>query len=412
MVSNLSQAHVLNSPAAITKLMALAERARERIPFYRESLAPIDFSTPDLSLSALPLLEKSSARQAGEAMVRPEFLEERPGTFTAFTSGSTGMPLRLIRTKIEMQPSVRAFWRARAAIFPDVLNATGVLVNEFGWPADKIKPKPGLIRIPMAGYTRENYLDKLISLHPRWLSGSPALLSLLVENMLRYNRRFQTRLAFVESTSDCLEYEMRTRLAEFFECPVVNQYGCEELLTIAYECPKGKMHLFDNCVVAELLPLPESNEYELVASTLILETMPFIRYRLGDGIQLEENHCTCGNTAPILGQIQGRTSDLIAGTVLSGHVIFSQFMHAILKQTKLTSLLRYQIHQTAMNDFLVLLQLEDLASPQKSEHLQIISTAFRAAIKEGKPQWTFTFECVDHIALTPGGKVQYFVCHI
>lgn len=412
MISNLSQARVLNSPVAITRLMALAERAREQVPFYRESLAAIDFSRPDLSLSALPLLEKSCARQAGEAMVRPEFLKERPGTSVRFTSGSTGMPLRLVRTKIEMQPSVRAFWRARAAIFPDVLNTTGVFVNEFGLPHDKIKPKPGLLKVPMAGYTKEDYLDTLIGLRPRWLSGSPGLLSLLAENMMRSNRRFQTRLAFVESNSDCLSHEMRTRLAEFFECPVVNQYGCEELLTIAYECPQGKMHLFDHCVVVELLPLPESDAYELVASTLILETMPFIRYRLGDSIQPEENHCTCGNTAPILGQVQGRTSDLIAGTILSGHVLFSQLMHAALQQAGLTSLLRYQIHQTAINDFLVLLQLEDLPHQQKTEHFQIISTALRAVIEEKKSQWTLTFECVDQIALTPRGKVQYFIRHV
>src|SRR5579884_915434 len=283
MISNSSQSRILNSPPAVARLMDLAKRARERIPFYQESLSSIDFSTADLS--ALPLLEKSMVRQAGRTILPPEFREDGPGVSVTFTSGSTGIPLRLVRTKVEMEPSIRAYWRARAAIFPDVMNTTGIIVSPGVQQSTSVKPRSGPILVPMGAYKkREDYLDTIIGLQPRWLSGTPARLSLLVESMLRYKRRFRTKLAFVESDSDCLMPETRARFAEFFECPVVNHYGCHELMTIAYECPRGNMHLVDDCVVAELFPLPESNEHELVASSLIFENMPFIRYRLGDSI--------------------------------------------------------------------------------------------------------------------------------
>jgi hypothetical protein len=87
-------------------------------------------------------------------------------------------------------------------------------------------------------------------------------------------------------------------------------------------------------------------------------------------------------------------------------------MHVVLKQTGLHSVVSYQIHQLALTDFLVMLQLEDLASSQKAEQFQIITTAFREVLAKTKPQWTFTFSCVDHIALTPRGKLAYFIRHV
>ncbi len=411
-MKKLSPSHILNSPASVDKLMTLAARARVRVPFYRERLACVDFSAPDLSLATLPFLEKRDVRASGTTMICPDFSEDRPGAVISFTSGSTGVPLRLVRTKIEIEPSVRAYWRARAAIFPDVLNTTGVVISTSNSSPERHGPKRGPVQLPMAKYTRDDYLDKLISLQPRWLSGPPALLSLLVESMQRSQKRLQTKLAFVESNSDYLGQEMRDRLAAFFECPVVNHYGCEEVLTIAYECPRGNMHLFDSCVVAELLPLPEYNTYEIVVSSLILETMPFLRYRLGDSVRVEEERCTCGNPAPLLGHVQGRTTELIAGTILCGHFFFSHFMHTVLKQTGVNSVLGYQIHQVAMNDFLVQFQLDERVSSQRCEHFQIISAAFREVMARRAPRWTFTFECVDQIALTPRGKVQYFIRHI
>lgn len=410
MTDTLSQSRVLNSSPAAVRLLELAKRASERIPFYQERFGSFDLNRADLS--ALPLLDKNMVRQAGKTMLPPDFCEDRPDVTVAFTSGATGIPLRMVRTKAEMEPSVRAYWRARAAHFPDIMNTTGIFISPIGPRPAKLRSKHGLIAVAMAGYKREDYLDTLISLQPRWLCGTPAFLSLLVENMLYYKRRFQTKLAFVESTSDYLGPEMRTRLAEFFECPVVNHYGCEEVFTIAYECPRGNMHLFDQCVVAELLPLLEGTDYELVVSSLLFETMPFIRYRIGDSIQAEEQTCTCGNPAPLLGKIQGRTTELIAGTIHSGHYFFSHFMHVVLKQTGLHSVVSYQIHQLALTDFLVMLQLEDLASSQKAEQFQIITTAFREVLAKTKPQWTFTFSCVDHIALTPRGKLAYFIRHV
>jgi phenylacetate-CoA ligase len=412
-MSNLSQPRVLNSPSAISRLMALAQRSRDRIPFYREILGSIDFRAADLSLSDLPLLDKSTVRQAGKTMISPAFCEDGPDVSVAFTSGSTGIPLRLVRTKVEMEPSIRAYWRARAAIFPDVMNTTGIMVVLNAPLSERTSAQRGPIKLPMAWYRkREDYLDTLIDLQPRWLAGPPAVLSLLVENMQRYKRRFRTRLAFVESNSDYLGPEMRARLAEFFECPVVNHYGCEELFTIAYECPQGNMHLFDQCVVAELLPQPDGYDYELVVSSLLFETMPFIRYRVGDSIQMEEKHCTCGNTAPLLGEVHGRTTELVAGSLFCGHYFFSFVMHTVLRQTGLHSISRYQIHQFTLTDFLVKLQLDDMVASQKAEHFRIISTAFREEMAKRIPPWTFTFECVDLIALTTRGKLEYFIRHI
>ncbi|HLG60904.1 MAG TPA: AMP-binding protein [Ktedonosporobacter sp.] len=415
MSSDVQKPRIINSQKTISRLLAVARRAKQAVPYYQSSFAGIDLASPSLQLTDLPMLTKEAARSAQEALVKPEYLGQQSNTVIQRTSGSTGIPLRLIRTHAEVLRGALPLWQARAAIFPDVLESLAVSIYPYSIRGnDTYQEVPGarrkgqIISFSTQGWHIDHMascLDRLDYLKPAWLFGPPALLSILAEALRRSKRRLHKNLVFVESNSDWLSPETRNLLAETFNCRIANQYGSQETYTIAYECSKGTMHLFEQSVVVELHPCGDREENELVVSSLIFEAMPFIRYRLGDFIQMGTEPCLCGNTTPVLGYVRGRVGDVIAGTALHGGFVF---FHVItwLTNMGIDTILQYTVHQTALNHFVVQLHLKDPSL------LKEIGFHFQDVANVWLPHAQFSFEAVDQMALTPGGKIQSFIRHI
>lgn len=394
----------LAAPKATTQLFALAGRARETVPYYRASLAEVDFGSPSLRLADLPLLSKELARAAQADLVRPGYTDGRQDVIVEHTSGSTGIPLRLIRTRAEVLRGARALWRLRSEIFPDVMSAPGVQVSASPLITDESPTDRTVVlsAFDLRPDRIDRYLDALDACKPVWLRGHPAVLAVLAEGLRRTRRRLGCKLAFIESNSGWLSFETRNLLAETFDCKVVEHYGTRETYTIAYECPAGTMHLLDDCVVAELLPHPEAHATQLVASSLIFEVMPFIRYQVGDWVEAEASACVCGKASPALRPAGGRGEEMIAGTVLLGTYVF----HVVVTQlarSGVDQIMQYQVIQTGIDRFDVRLVLEE------PERLNDVAGRFRKEATAILPDAQFCFEALDHIAPTRAGKVQAFV---
>ncbi len=410
MLQNVSAPHILNSPKAVAQLMAVASRAYEHVPFYRQRFAGLDF-TSSMQLTDIPLLSKEDARLAQNQLVRADYKANQPGGFIDYTSGSTGIPLQLVHKQAEVMRCARNLWRARAEHLPTVAEEVGVIL----FPTTQLNTTPvgtnphkkGKVLLTTLDWDIERvsaYLDELDALQPAWLHGPPALLSILAESLRRNGRRLRRPLSFVESSDDWLSPAVRDLLAETFQCRIVNHYGCQETYTIAYECPQGKMHIFDDSVVVELHP-HETGKHEIVVSSLIFETMPFIRYKVGDLIHLDEQPCRCGKSAPVLGQIEGRVSTVIAGTALPGNHVFYQVVTWLAK-AGFDSIQQYCVHQTSLHHFDVQLVLKD------KKEFSTLTLLFREMANVWLPYATFAFEVVDTIEPTVRGKVQLFVCHV
>ena len=86
---------------------------------------------------------------------------------------------------------------------------------------------------------------------------------------------------------------------------------------MAMECSRGRMHLVPFVGVMEIVrpdgsPCVPGESGEIVATGLLNDAMPLIRYRLGDCAAWDENQiCECGNGHPILKYIDGRTDDYL-----------------------------------------------------------------------------------------------------
>ena len=86
---------------------------------------------------------------------------------------------------------------------------------------------------------------------------------------------------------------------------------------MAMECQEGRMHIVPEVGIWEIVgedgtPCPPGEVGEIVATGLLNDAMPLIRYRLGDWASwAEDQSCLCGNQQPIITDLQGRVDDYL-----------------------------------------------------------------------------------------------------
>lgn len=105
-------------------------------------------------------------------------------------------------------------------------------------------------------------------------------------------------------TGEMLHKNLRNRIKECFEVPIANQYGMNEMNSIAYECPNGNLHAWNKMYMWKYWIKWKTttgwNDGEIYVTTKNNKVMPLIRYRTGDRGKLLPNTCTCGMKGKIL----------------------------------------------------------------------------------------------------------------
>jgi phenylacetate-CoA ligase len=123
----------------------------------------------------------------------------------------------------------------------------------------------------------------------------------------------------------------RLALGALFGCPVLDEFSTEELTRVAAQCRARRHHIFEDVVLVEVLrrdadvAVATSESGELVGTYLHNLAMPFIRYRQGDVVRVDDaGRCPCGRTTRTLGAIEGRRLD--AFVLPSGRVLTSGYL--------------------------------------------------------------------------------------
>ncbi|MEU0992239.1 AMP-binding protein [Streptomyces sp. NPDC005953] len=102
--------------------------------------------------------------------------------------------------------------------------------------------------------------------------------------------------------------------------PVVQDYGSTETGSLAGECAQGRLHLWTDRFVAEVLDPATGRSSatgtgQLTITTLYREAMPLVRYNLEDQVRISTPDCDCGWRLPAI-EVLGRdaTSCMLGGT--------------------------------------------------------------------------------------------------
>jgi len=107
-------------------------------------------------------------------------------------------------------------------------------------------------------------------------------------------------------------------MEEAYGCKIYEEYSSVENVLFASECEQGRLHVSPDAGVVEIL-CPDGSSClpgepgEVVATGLMHEYQPLIRFRLGDMAMWEAEPCPCGRPMPVIREVVGRLEDVVVG---------------------------------------------------------------------------------------------------
>jgi len=253
------------------------------------------------------------------------------------TSGSSGDPLRL-----RVSLNAEAYRRAGRKRYYNWWGINAYDRNVLIWGRSRhlgkndtilYRAKNFLIKksltISVFDLTSETFLDlvkKIKKFRPRFFrgytSGIEHFADLCFEHKINLT---EMKLKGVIVTSEVLFESQRKKIEEVFGCPVINEYGASDGGLIAFECPSGSMHIFEEAIL-----INTTSSGNVLLTDLHNHAMPLINYELGDKVIIAKGgKCKCGRTLKLIERIEGRQGDFIQKS--NGEKLSQYFFYYLIK---------------------------------------------------------------------------------
>jgi len=397
----------------LTRLRQTVERARGT-RFYGDAVkeAGIDPASMTLGdLRRMPLVDRQViARNGHDAFLSVR----RSGLVSVFTSGSTGTPGHFMRSKIEEADYSARWWRVYAAYGCSIWDAqvNVAIVNKPERPgAITLLRKMGVLpRVERVASDAppQQVLERVRATHPPILTGYAGAIEALADHVLSTGALIEPpRAVFctaMEVTDRCLE------LAEqAFHAPAVDVYVTNEFGVLAWSCPvrRDLLHVNDDAFVVEVLgqdgqPAPDGTLGELVVTSLGLNAMPLIRYRMGDMAAVVPERCECGRGLGLITRVHGRTAHAIRRA--DGGLITTPFVTSLFGRAHAHEWVRgFQVREEPGRRLRFLINVR---RPPSDDQRNQLTLSVESAVGQ---EFQIAFEVVDRIPAAPSGKLQFVV---
>lgn len=296
--------------------------------FYQDVIKKNNISEPTV-ITQYPILTRNQLQQNRYNMFskgyKAKYFSQQ--LHRQFSSGSSGMPINVYWDAHDYHCSMIPLWRRRKKYYNISPNDK---VIKFTLMAFDLEGKSNgmyyhqtnnAALISRASLkTDQDYIEAIKFINescPIWLYIQPYILSKLIYYYKKEKTSPPSSLRYIESVGEILSDGLHNEAESFFNVPVANMYGSEEMNGIAYECPYHHMHILTENVFVECLDdngkVCSSGEGEAIITNLNNKTMPLVRYNQGDIIVLHDKdiHCNCGLCTPVIDVIKGRTQENI-----------------------------------------------------------------------------------------------------
>ncbi len=331
--------------SAQARFATLARTARERSPFYRDAWAHLPAGP--LRLADLPVATKRTLMAAFDrwcsdpAITRAavdEFVSQRVHIGERFldrylvwmSSGSTGEPgiyvqdagaLAVYDALVSAQLAGPIFagcdWQAVSAAGGRSALITAD-TDHFASIASWRRLAQGKPWLDMKSFAVTQPLPDIVrelnAYQPAFVSSYPTVLALLADEQAA--GRLTLRPAALWSGGEGLSASARHHIERVFGCPLLNEYGASECLTIGHGCREGWLHVNADWVILEPVdrdyrPTPAGElSHTVLLTNLANSVQPIIRYDLGDSVRAKVGACACGSPLPAI-QVEGRSDDVL-----------------------------------------------------------------------------------------------------
>jgi phenylacetate-CoA ligase len=303
-------------------LRKMVQFAATEVPYYRELFAREKIRPEHIRTAAdlkiLPMVDKATVQREG-ARFRPDRI--RIDSHEKQTGGTTGRPVPYWVSSSAIQFNY-ATYESRFRRWAGV---------EFG---DRMVSLNGKVVVPVA-QTKPPFWRHNLAFNQLYVSIyhlSDENLPAIVDRMERYaptvivaycsavhrvarfmnehGRAGQVRPRAVMVSSETLFDWQRADIERAFGCRVFDGYSQGEQVAFISQCPMGSMHISPEYGVVELVE--HDGMHEIVATGLMNQAMPLLRYRTGDtAIPDGGASCSCGRGLPTIRSLVGRIDDMV-----------------------------------------------------------------------------------------------------
>ncbi len=403
------------------KKRKMIEYAFYKVPFYNQLYNDKydAWAKHDYDMKLLPPVSKDMLIGDEEKLLSSDYYAKKnqENLISCRTSGSTGTCLMIQWDKSEYTKSLLPLWLERkkaAGILPwdryCYFFTTSNYIEKEDIYVEQDRHGMGFSKSGLSEGSMCEIYEKMLEYNPVWLLLQPSI-ALLMCNMIRkYNMPKLPELRYIELSGEMLFPNIRSMIEETLQCTVRNQYGCNEVNSIAYECEYGNLHCINSNLDVEIIREngeTDDVEGEICVTAFCNHAMPFIRYRTGDiGSILKRVSCKCGNRNPVLKLTKGRLNDFIyseSGEKLTSYI----FVHAIDMANIAYGecINQFQIIQTKINEFIIRVALDE----EDMEQFEGISEVIAEHIDHPElKNACYSFECYTSLEIGVSGKLQYF----
>lgn len=341
--------------------------AADNIPYYKKLFESMG-KTPEQLLGCfneIPVLKKDTIKENPSLFHSPKKIRFN----NVSTGGSTGEPLRFLISKKSSDYAfyslLRGFSRGGYKVGDKLATlAGGSLVTK-----SVLSPKEKLIhsvfnfkKFSTFGLSERDLtmiLSTLNNWQPDILRGYASSIFIFSEHIKKNNLQHTFQLKSIFTTAEQLTTTQRKVIEEVFNCKVFDSYGLNDGGITAFECTQHEgFHIDTDRAYLEVVDENGQPIYDklgrILATTLVEEKMPFIRYETGDlGVLSKGGSCKCGDAGPILTSLQGRTTDYLdINEKKVGSPVLTVLMGKVNCQ-------QYQIIQKSSNEILLKVRVEN-----------------------------------------------------
>jgi phenylacetate-CoA ligase len=298
-------------------LRSIVRHAYENVPHYRRLFDAHGVKPDDVRTTSRDELRLAPAEDVVARGIRPDRLVVHR------TSGTTGTPFNVLRTRLEHHITRLTWWRATRCYGVGLRDrVASVVYMEHGPAPDRLafqclRQRLGLgSHLPVDLCLQPTEIARILSdYQPDFVAGYAATLGLVAEAAGRLDLP-PIRPRAVYLGGEILTDRAREQVRAAFGCPAYNCYASEEFGLMAWECPEtGELHTHDDSMILELVKggraASPGERGEVVGTNLFAYAMPLIRYRLADVATRGTRQCACGAPYATIRSIQGRVMDYL-----------------------------------------------------------------------------------------------------
>lgn len=392
------------------RLHKVIQHAKENVPLYTY-LPEID------DIEEFPFLEKETIRDYPDLLISKEKLSN---LHVKTTGGSTGIPLKVLKTQHARSWLLACMWRnyswagikvadSRAHLWSTPVGK-GKVAQIKAYIGDLINNRKRYSSFIYDKKQLEGYIRDITKHKPTFFYGYASALADLAQQVRDLGIKMPYAPKAIVSTADVLTPEKRELIESTFSAKVYNEYGCGELGPFVSECEHGNMHVSAENYFVEIIDKNgercKPNEFgEIVVTELHNTAMPLIRYKTGDFGALRNEKCSCGRNLPLFIGPLGRDRDQFKkkdGSLIHGAYIARFLTEKMLKDSSF-GISGYQFIQNSLETFTgKIVPTSSFNNDSKTFISKLFKDTFGQNVR-------IKFELVEQIERQKNGKLRLFI---